>query len=439
MNRVSVFAVAVAMGAFVPVISAASSPEARIDGAYSDGTEVNGVPERAIILSGDASKIHDRVMTVLYDTNDLHFHDPGVPRFLFVDREGNTALGIGGYVEGVFSADFHGAIDDPAFITHSIPVPSSPTLRNRFGADVSRSTIFLKLVRNTGIGVLNAYVQTNFEGDNGGYGLKLKQAYVSLGDVMAGLARSTFVDAAAGAPTIDYQGPSGEVGGENVLLRYRHEFASDWAVAVGVEMPEATYTTVAGESEKINQRVPDIPAYIQYGWHGGASHIRLSAIFRELSYRDVLDGSNCFATGYGVQLSGVSDFYDIVGLYYQATCGKGLGRYVNDLSGFGYDLIPSATAGKMKAPASFSFAAGLRFNLRDNFFVSGSYSLSRLYDQEVMPADTYRRGNYFVVNAFYTPISDLQIGVEYLHGSRRDMNGESDSANRLQAMVKYSF
>ena len=40
------------------------------------------------------------------------------------------------------------------------------------------------------------------------------------------------------------------------------------------------------------------PAYVQYSWASG-SHVRLSGILRELSYRDNVQASNHFATGWG--------------------------------------------------------------------------------------------------------------------------------------------
>ena len=67
------------------------------------------------------------------------------------------------------------------------------------------------------------------------------------------------------------------------------------------------------------------------------------------------------------------------------------------------------------------------------------YSMNQLYDQKQLGADSYRRGNYMVVNAFYSPMSDLMIGAEYLHGTRRDVSGVGNSANRIDVMVKYSF
>ncbi len=405
---------------------------------YSDSA-VDGIPERLIILSGDKHNVRDKVMTVLYDTSDLNFRDPSVPRFLFIDREGNTALGIGGFVEGVFMYDFQGAVDDNMFVTSRIPVPAAPTLRSRMAFDMSRSTVFLRLVRNTSLGVLNAYIQTEFSGDDGGYGLKLAMGYVSLGNVTAGLARSTFVDAAADAPGIDYHGPSGAINGERVLLRYQRRFNKNWSAAVSAEMPKLTATIDDGKSELINQRVPDIPLYVQYSWAGEKSHVRASVLFRDLVYRDVLSGRNCYAQGYGLQLSGLTDIYDIAYVFYQVAYGKGIGSFINDLTGAGYDLIPTADGSALKTPETLSIETGFKVNMTKNLFLSGTYSLNRLYGQEAMGPDAYRRGNYIGVSTFYSPISDLMFGVEYLHGIRTNMDHASGTANRVQAMIKYSF
>lgn len=395
------------------------------------------VPREAVVITGGANGVHRNLIGVLYDTSDLHFQDASVPRFLMIDRKGNTVLGIGGYVEGIMQYDFDGAIDEAGFVTHDIAVPSDPTLRNRLGADATHTNIVLQLLRNTRLGVLSAYVQGNFSGAH--YGFKLKKAYIRLHNVTAGYNRSTFEDALSGSPTIDYQGPSGAVSATNMMLQYRVALGKNFVAAISAELPDADYTLTAGANSEINQRCPDIPAYIQYQWDGGNSHVRASAILRELSYRNLAASKNKFATGWGVQLSGATNITSVARFYYQAVYGKGIANYINDLSGFGYDLISDGADGKMKAPGAFGVAAGLRFNITHDLFVSGTYSFCRLYDQENMGGDAYRRGNYAVVNCFYTPISDLQVGIEYLHGRRTDMNHEHGTANRLEAMVKYSF
>lgn len=420
--------------------AAALAGSSAVSAQHQNDYESNiGLPQRVLVLTGDSARIGDEMMAILYDTKDLHFQDPRAPRYLFLDREGNTALGIGGYVEGLVSYDFCGAIDEDGFATFDIPVPANPAQRNRFGASAHHSTIFLQLVRRTRLGLLTAYVQTNFTGNNNSYGVQVKQAYVKLGYVTAGLARTTFQDGAAGLPTVDYAGPSGSTSRKNVLVQYAPKLSKHFSVAVSVENPSASYSTLEGQNESLAQRVPDIPAYLQYSWgKGGNSHIRLSGILRNLSYRNMVSNSNNFVTGYGVQLSGVANLNSYLTLYYQGVYGKGIARYVNDLGGEGYDVIYGDN-GRMIAPGVFNVVGGIQVNITKDLFVSGGYSMNRVYNQSTMGGDAYRRANYAVANVFYTFAEDFQAGVEYLHGVRRNMNGESNSANRVAAMVKFSF
>lgn len=433
MNRPIIYAALVAAAATVSVLSASAMKPRELPDSFL-------VPERAVVATGDAANAGPLV-AVLYDTRNLHFTDPSAPRFLFLDREGKVALGIGGYVKGTMQYDFGGAIDDGAsFDTYDIPVPNNPAQRNQFYANANHSTIFLDLVgRSSRFGFYQVYAQTEFSGGSRtDYGLSLKQAYLRVGYVTAGLANSTFTDGEAGTPGIDDQGPSGEVSQKNVLVRYAPHFNSHFSGAIGVEMPAATYTTNTSTA-KINQRIPDLPAYIQYEWGGGNSHIRLSGLLRNLSYRDLATARNHFVTGWSVQLSGIAhltkDFY----VYYQGAYGHGYAAYVNDLKDNGFDLIYSTTEGKMKAPAMSNYEFGARYDVTPNCFMTLAYSEARTFKQSYLGSDTYKSGRYLAVNAFYSPVSDLTVGVEYLYGRRKDYSGETGRANRIMALLQYNF
>lgn len=405
-----------------------------------EDTDTFMIPERAIVATGNAEK-GQHLVGVIYNPVNAHFNDPDAPRFLFLDREGKVAFGIGGYLKATASYDFCGSIDDgPNFTTYDIPVPANPAMRNSLKGTVNHSTIFMQLVGSTEkFGNYQIYLQSNFTGNgNAGYGFKLKKAYISLGYVTAGLTRSTFVDGAAGTPTIDDEGPSGEMSATNVLLQYRPQFDSHWSAAISAEIPQATYSLTSA-TEQISQRVPDIPAYIQYAWRGGKSHVRLSGLVRNLSYRDLADGRNRFATGWAVQLSGMIAFDKSFTFFYQGAYGKGYARYVNDLAGNGLDLIPDATTGRLKTPKSMNFEAGVRYNITSSAFLAASYSQARLFGQEILGPDTYRYGQYVSLSGFYNIIPDLRLGLEYLYGNRADINRVHNHANRINAMIQYSF
>lgn len=395
------------------------------------------IPERSIVVSGEITPENKDQIAILYSRDELAYNDPSAPRFLFLDREGRAALGIGGGINAVAMYDMKGAIDNEGFVTYDIPTPANPALRNRFGADATNTSLFLKMVtKNTKIGRIIVYVQTNFTGNNGNYGLKLKQAYVSVGGFLIGKGRSTFADAGASAPTVDNEGPSGQVSAKNLMFQYKTPSYKGLSAAISLELPEADYT-LAAQTAAIAQRCPDIPIYIQYAW-GSDSHIRASAILRELSYRNLMTGENHFATGWGVQFSTVSDLGGGLGIFGHATYGHGIAAYVNDLGGNGYDLVPDGT-GKLQAPGTFAWTAGLTYQPVKPLLLSACYSQARAYDLQHMASDSYRYGQYAAVTAFYNATPDLQFGLEYLWGRRNDVSGISGHANRLEASIQYNF
>lgn len=398
----------------------------------------DSIPTRAIIVAGDKSHPdHRNNIALMYSRENLAFEDPAAPRFLFLDKKGEVALGIGGYLKAVGEYDVDGAVDNNDFYTNMIPVPLNPAQRQRFGATAAHSTIFLKMVtRPTKVGRVIVYMQTNFTGPS--YGLRLKQAYVTVGHVTLGKARSSFADAPAMAPTVDDQGPSGQVTAKNMLVQYMSPSWNGFSFAASAELPDVSFTE-GTQSASISQRFPDIPAYIQYAWDKGSSHIRLSGIMRQLSYRNLATQSNHFVTGYGVQISAITFFTPDFNFFGHYTYGKGIASYVNDLADLGYDLIPSSAAGALKAPGVAGWTAGLQYNFTPKLFATASYSRAQLYDTARMSADTYRYAQYIAANVFYNLWGDLRIGAEYLHGTRKNISGISGKANRFEAMLQYSF
>lgn len=409
--------------------------------ARNNNQLTDSVGRNVYAISGDVNNpAHRGNILAMNMAFNPAFEDPAAPRFLLLDKEGKVALGIGGMVKAEGMYDINGAINNDGFVTSEIPVPFNPAQRNRLGATATHSSIFLKLVTApTRVGRIIVYVQTAFTGDNGAYGLQLKQAYVQLGHVTIGKARSTFADGPAMAPTIDDQGPSGQVSAKNVLVQYATRSFGGFSAAISAELPHATYTD-GPKTSSIAQRFPDIPAYVQYAWNKGDSHIRLSGMLRQLSYRDEAVASNRFVTGWGIQLSAVTNIVGGLDIFGHYTYGKGISYYINDMSGDGYDLIPDASKpGKLTAPGSAGYTAGLQYTFSPRFFMSAAYSHAQLYNAGHLGGDTYRSGQYIDFNAFYNVWGDLRLGLEYIHGNRTNYDGQTGRANRVLAMVQYTF
>ena len=401
------------------------------------------IPQRAIIIHGDAAQADSSVIAVFYSRENLDFSDADAPRFLLLDRKGKVAFGVGGSLYAVGSYDFDGAVDDAGFTTYEIAVPNDPSVRQRFGADVSHSSLFAKLVgRSDRFGIYTVYIQAAFNGGDGGYGFKLKHAYASIGHLTAGLTTSTFIDGDVQAPTIDPQCAGGQVTDRSMLFRYTTPSYKGLRGAISVEVPKVSYSFADGAdgqatAKKIAQRVPNIPAYVQYGWDD-ESHVRLSAIFVDMAYRNLVEQKNVLSAGWGVKLSAIARL-GMFRPFGHVSYGKGISQFINDISGQGLDMVPDTEAGKLKPVPSMTWTAGTYVNFTPKCFATASVSRSQIFDTSVLGPDSYRYGMYIAANAFYNFDSNFRVGAEYLHGIRNNRDGESGHANRVEVLLQYSF
>ena len=134
----------------------------------------NEAPNSIVMVSSDNAG--NELIEVMNTSQLPHVHDPQIPRFILTDREGNFALGIGGYVRTVASYDFDGSVDNIDFIPASIPNHSP--FGNQIQMDATTANIFLKLVGTSPIlGDFIVHTEGNFRGNDNTF--KLRNAYLS--------------------------------------------------------------------------------------------------------------------------------------------------------------------------------------------------------------------------------------------------------------------
>lgn len=364
------------------------------------------------------------------------FQQDQMPRFLITDPAAKAVFAVGGFVTFRTAYDFDRVMPSLDFIPYQTPMVSSPANSQRLLMDASTSRLYFKTVIKTGGGPLEAYISTDFRG--GGYALRLREAYISYFGFTLGQTTTTFSDLNASFNTIDFQGPNGYTYGRNLLVRYEHKWSNGFSLALGVEYP-VVGGTYCQATEKIYQRVPDIPAYLQYAWKGG--HIRASGIIRNMFYHNNITRSNIDAIGWGAQLSGSSNIGSRVRLYGNIVYGQGITPYVSDLQGSNMDLVHNTTQiGQMVSPRTLSWLAGLQINITPKMPLTLGYSQVRVYDTDhVLGADNYRVGQYVVANMFYNISRYWNVGVEYLYGTRTNFDGSFGKSTRVQAAVQFSF
>ena len=384
------------------------------------------------------------VLKVLEENAPKYFNAPGMPRFSVIGKEREFYLGIGGYIRGSLSYDFGNPIESPMyFVTSAIPMQPQAGNGSLVQMSAASSNIFFNFVALPHTeNKVGAYVDFGFAEGLDNYGFSLKAAYLTYRNLTVGYTTSLFTDGAAAAQTIDQQGPNAMTFLFNTVIDWQKRFGKHWKVGAGLEMPSVNANYSAG-NYGVNQRLPDIPFYVQYGWKEGKGWLRLSGLIRNMEYHNAVLGKNSTQTGIAVKLSGVSPLTKRLNLYSQSVFGRGIASYVQDLQGLGLDMVSvDAGSGRMKGVEVVASYLGLQYIINEKLSTSATFSEVKCFlpeDYSGEQGDIYKEGVYFVTNLIYKVSPVLTTGVEYLWGSRKDRNDVFHHNNRLQASLRVNF
>lgn len=372
---------------------------------------------------------------------------PNAPRFAIVGKNNKFYIGLGGDIKATMNYDFGSVIQNPnEFGPSSIPMPGSsnynPSNKGWFGISAQQTDLFLNFVAlPDNPNKIGFYLNATLLGS--GYLPQIRSAYVSYRGIEAGYGFSLFTDLAAAPTSIDYDGPNSFTVDINAKLDYRHNFGKHFGFGIGAEMPMASYTN-GNHTATCTQRIPDIPAYVQWNF-GNNNRIRLSGLLRNMQYRDEVATDTKSLAGWGVQLSGNFNICDKLIGYYQATYGKGITSYFQDLTGNGLDMVPNIDKnGQLETVKAWGAYLALQYNFSSKCYSTVLYSQLRNYapkyaDGATAWGDQYKYGQYVLGNFFYN-INDLFTwGIEYIYGRRMNMDYSQAHDNRIQTMLMLTF
>ncbi len=378
-------------------------------------------------------------MSKFYSDQFRAFHDPLAPYFMFISRDANIAMGMGGCVRMRGYFDWGGSLPSPGFAPYLIPMSEDPLRERYFGTTPAGSSLFFRLIgRNRALGDYQVYIEANFNGWNS-RDFHLKKAYAVINDWTIGYANSTFSDPGALPPTIDASGPNAKMSATNVLVRWMHAFRHGWSLAASVETPSDQIDAKDNLTAKVEQFIPDVAVFGQWAW-GPSDHIRLAGILRSLPYRDLLDQKNHYLVGWGAQLSGVVHPHPSVTLYGMLNGGCGYSSLGGDLLMGKYDLVNNPDRpGRMYAPFSFGGYAAVQYNFTPSVLASATFGGMRYCPAKKAPDSEYKDGLYIAVNAFWYLTPRISCGAEFNLGRRQDMDGRKAWARRVGAMAQFSF
>ena len=372
------------------------------------------------------------------------FKQVAMPSAIFADKHNNFSFAIGGDVALRAAYSFDRTINNIDVVPYDVPMTLTPADKQEIRMDATTSRLFLRGIANTEkLGQVHIFMDFDFRGGSAGsYTPRIRSGYVSMLGLTVGRDVSTFCDLTAAPTTIDFQGPNAYNFRFTTMIRYEYEFLDrHLKVGAAAEMPSVSATY--GETlEAIPQRVPDFPVYFQFAWgENRESHIRASAVFRDMYLYNKARQHEDDLFGWGVQFSGTIHATKYLQLFMNGIYGEGITPYINDLMGSGLDFTPRPDdPTRVQATPMFGWQVAAKGNILSDLSVSGGYSAVTVCKKNgFYSADQYRQGQYIFGNVFWQFTPRFVLGAEYLYAHRKNMDGTKAHANRINILAKYSF
>jgi hypothetical protein len=364
-----------------------------------------------------------------------------------------TSIKLGGYVkfDAVYSDITQGvdAVANQQTVDNAIPVGPTGTpadhKRGQLTFHARQTRLNLATSTPTGSGNMTTFIEGDFFGADGNEsvtnsnGFRIRHAYGTLGNFLAGQYWTNFFDENTYAETVEFGGPVGEIFIRQAQVRWTQPFAAgEWSASM--ENPESLFAVsgaplTAGSATPLRSdrdRYPDITGRLK--WKNELGTFNAALIARNIRI-DSTAASDA-KWGEGVSLTevipmGSDDFRANV------NAGNAIGRY--QLSGFFPDGYVDATGKVRLARSKSAYAAYRHFwsaTLRSSLILSASGTDTpgggtfNGFDKSARSAH---------VNLISSPIPRVNLGMELIYERRTVVDGDFGALRRLQFAAQYFF
>ncbi len=351
-----------------------------------------------------------------------------------------AAFRIGGYAKTAYVQNYDPLQIQDKFVVGSIVTGDDPSTGDKAQTviSVSQSRLNLDLRQATDAGLMRAFIEGDFAGSNDTF--RLRHAFGQWKRALAGKTWSTFMDTSATPEMIDFQGVNGQISVRQSQLRVAPQLTRlgrEYEFTLGLEDPQPELTNGTGLS-----RVPDVIGSIRLDV-GEQTHAKIALLFRQIRGDwDAEPGDTRKAFGWGLSVSGRTEL-PLFGakdqLLFQLNGGNGIGRYVNDLGTIGgFDGVFSPT-GQLELLDVYAGYVSAQHWWNDTVRSNLTLGFVDVDSPSFVPADFYKRTLEASVNLLWTPMPRLDVGGEFLSGSRDNVDGSRGTAIQVQMEARYLF
>lgn len=369
----------------------------------------------------------------------------------------DTSVGIGGFVkmDALFASSSAGRdkLGDQQSVYSQIPVGRMPGEHSQTTFVAKDSRLWFKSFTPSQWGDINTYLEFDFYGDPATYTYtpRMRHAYGSFGNLLAGQTWTTFLNTAAIPDHLDAGSSAGSISHlRQPLIRWTQPIKwgdESMELQAALEAPRSrlwTYDSPGSTTDPNTdsyfvgpnaERYPDLVARINYIPNWGS--LSLAALARNLRYTNNTTGRQEEVWGGGASLAGKINTFGLDNVKFMAHLGKGAGRYLTTSNTF--EDAALAADGTFEAIESYGGLISYQHWWDKRWRSNITYGFTHA-DQPIFANNLLNQQVQSLhANLIWSPISQALLGVEYVFSTRELVNGRDGQLSRVQFSARYNF
>jgi hypothetical protein len=370
----------------------------------------------------------------------------------------NTSFRLRGFVRLAALYDFDPIGSTDSFVTNTIPVPQQDGQNFNMSGRISRFA--LESWTPTSFHEWN--VHTFIEGDffngpaqavgGGGNPFRLRHAFFDFGYFRFGQQNSVFMDGSNWPSLVDFQGPNSWVNQRQPSARVTLPLGDTCFWAASIERCFSDITT-NGLGTNV-QDVPDFATHLRF--EGTRGHAQVATVLRTIGFRPTGDEDVDRELAVGLTGSVVVHPWAVMmgtdpvreanpsgltrsRILLMCAGGPGIGRYINDLAGQGFDGQVDPITGDLNLVDALGWNASYEHWYSETWLSNFTFANVLVDNTHNQPGTTYDEAKYLAASLWWLPVPRMSFGIEYMWGQRENLNGQDADANRLHGLFQYNF
>lgn len=370
-------------------------------------------------------------------------------------KVGGTTYKMGGFVKVVGSVTRFGngevaggSLGKEFFLPQQIPVGGAASTDVIGHARQTR--LFFSTSTPVGGKELKGHVEFDFalaaaplgaQRATNAYTPTFRRGFISYGNLLIGQEWTTFQNAAHLPETTDFVGPmDGSIFVRQMMVQYRQPLGGGLDLYLAAENPqtETLTSTSAAMVDNDQDRMPDLIAKLAF--KDKTKELHVAGLVRSVSVHS--GGAGDSALGFGGTVGGKILFGPNLrhDFRFVASAGRGIGRYFT--VGYAPDAIyDRAVADRLNLVDNIAGWAAVKLGWTDKLrstFMAG-YQHADYPDTLATPGLANVEAWSVAGNLFWSPVRNLDFGIEYRHAVREVASGLVGKMDRAEMAAKYTF